>query len=96
MPGPARLVRVVELDRLKGTRCSRPTNPLALRFVGVWIVRQGFVALDGEDIRGEKSALGVTLAFCEIDDEPHAELLPLDAGFRRGLGFSFLDEVNRF
>jgi len=43
----------------------------------VRVVGQCLVPLDREDVRGEEGALGVTLAFREIDEDPHAALLPL-------------------
>ena len=72
-----RLLKLVESDGLKGAGRGGTSDPRALRLVRVRVLRECLVPLDREDVRGEEGALCVTLTFSEIDDEPHAELLPV-------------------
>lgn len=66
-----RCVRCVDQNGLDGARRDGAHHTLALFLVGPWVVGERLLTVHGEDVRREKRALRVSLAFVEIDDKPH-------------------------
>ncbi|KOG74615.1 hypothetical protein ADK77_04760 [Streptomyces antibioticus] len=68
-----RLVGVVDEDGLDRAGGSRLLHPVTLCLVEARGEQQRFLAVEGEDVRGEKDALCEPLVPVEIYDKPHLE-----------------------